>query len=248
LTFEKVIADLSGAFASGQVYVALSRCTSFNGLVLKTQLHSGAIRTDPRVIEFAKNETPSTLIAEELNTGKADFYYKKAREKFTNGNILSAFAFFKKAIKYRNDIETETFQKFIEIQGKKLLSYKEKYLGVNNKLENIEDELLEEKERASIQNSELTEKENKLNEQNSAIELLLSKTEESENKCIQLKHQLKTTEEKLRESEFKVNGLETSLKNAEAKAEKYSRENELNKSEIKRIKNLKWYDKLFGKE
>ncbi|PJC05974.1 MAG: DNA helicase, partial [Flavobacteriaceae bacterium CG_4_9_14_0_8_um_filter_34_30] len=49
LTFEKVIADLGRAFAPGQVYVALSRCTSFSGLMLKTQLNSYAIKTDPRV-------------------------------------------------------------------------------------------------------------------------------------------------------------------------------------------------------
>ena len=45
---------------------------------LKSELHSNAIRTDLRVLEFAKNETPSTLIAEELSTGKADFNYKKS--------------------------------------------------------------------------------------------------------------------------------------------------------------------------
>lgn len=124
LTFEKVIADLGRAFAPGQVYVALSRCTSFSGLMLKTQLNNYAIKTDPRVIEFAKNETPGTLITQQLNTGRADFYYKKARENFVKGKIVSAFDFFKKALKYRNDIETDTFQKFVEIQGKRLLGYK----------------------------------------------------------------------------------------------------------------------------
>jgi len=48
LTFEKVIADLSRAFAPGQVYVALSRCTSLSGLMLKTQLNNNAIKTDPK--------------------------------------------------------------------------------------------------------------------------------------------------------------------------------------------------------
>lgn len=122
LTFEKVIADLGSAFASGQVYVALSRCTSFNGLVLKSQLHPHAIKTDPRVIEFAKNETPETLIAEQLNTGKADFYYKKSREEFYKGNVNDAFINLKKALKFRNDIETRDFQRFINITGSKLIS------------------------------------------------------------------------------------------------------------------------------
>lgn len=57
LTFENVIADLSGAFSPGQVYVALSRCTSFDGLVLKSRIYRNVIKTDPQVIKFAENET-----------------------------------------------------------------------------------------------------------------------------------------------------------------------------------------------
>jgi hypothetical protein len=248
LTFEKVIADLSRAFAPGQVYVALSRCTSFSGLMLKTQLNNYAIKTDPRVIEFAKNETPGTLITEQLNTGRADFYYKKAREKFTNGKIRPAFDFFKKALKYRNDIETETFQKFIEIQSKRLLGYKAKFIAIDEKSELVKSELFESKETISFQTQEISEQKEKIEEQNSAIELLLEKTTEFENESIKLKQELEKVEQKISESEIKINGLETKLKNTQEKAEKYSRENESNKLELKRIKNLKWYDKLFGKE
>lgn len=70
LTFEKVIADLGASFSPGQVYVALSRCTSFNGIVLKTRINREAIKTDPQVLNFAQHETPSTLIVQELNSGK----------------------------------------------------------------------------------------------------------------------------------------------------------------------------------
>lgn len=55
LTFNYVIADLSLAFATGQVYVALSRCTSLDGLILKTKIPSSAIKIDPKVLEFYKN-------------------------------------------------------------------------------------------------------------------------------------------------------------------------------------------------
>lgn len=57
LTFEKVIADIGDSFASGQAYVALSRCTSFGGLVLLSPVTPMSIRTDPKVLEFAKSET-----------------------------------------------------------------------------------------------------------------------------------------------------------------------------------------------
>jgi hypothetical protein len=53
LTFEKAIIDAGNAFAPGQVYVALSRCTSLDGLVLHSRIHPGAIRTDQQVAEFS---------------------------------------------------------------------------------------------------------------------------------------------------------------------------------------------------
>jgi len=55
LTFEKAIIDAEASFAHGQTYVALSRCTSLEGLVLKTPISSNAIINDKTVSTF--NET-----------------------------------------------------------------------------------------------------------------------------------------------------------------------------------------------
>lgn len=52
LTFEKVIIDAGQAFAHGQVYVALSRCTSLDGLVLKTRIQPTALIDDAMVDQF----------------------------------------------------------------------------------------------------------------------------------------------------------------------------------------------------
>jgi ATP-dependent DNA helicase PIF1 len=52
-TFEHVMIDLDrGTFASGQLYVALSRCTTFEGIVLKSRIEARHIQTDPRIVEF----------------------------------------------------------------------------------------------------------------------------------------------------------------------------------------------------
>ena len=52
-TFDRVVVDIGrGTFASGQVYVALSRCTSFRGLVLKKPIKKGHILMDYRVVRF----------------------------------------------------------------------------------------------------------------------------------------------------------------------------------------------------
>ncbi len=54
LTFEKAIIDAQGAFAHGQTYVALSRCKSLEGLVLKSKISSNQIISDSHVISFNK--------------------------------------------------------------------------------------------------------------------------------------------------------------------------------------------------
>ena len=247
LTFEKVIADLGRAFTSGQVYVALSRCTSFNGLMLKTQLNNNAIKTDPRVIEFAKNETPGTLVTEQLNTGKADFYYKKARESFGKSKIKTAFEFFKKALKFRNDIETESFEKFIEIQGKRLFNFKQRNATLKDKLQLTENELTEAKEYIDLQTQKLKDKSTKISEQNFSIELLSNKNSKFENETKLLKKTLKQLDKKLSESQINSNKIENKLQKTESDLRKKKKENQTNIVEVKRLENLKWYHKIIGK-
>ena len=220
LTFEKVIADLGRAFAPGQVYVALSRCTSFSGLQLKTQLNQFAIKTDPKVLEFAQNETPGTLITEQLNTGKADFYYKKSREEFWKGNIKFSLDLFKLALKFRNDIDTDNFERFIVTQGARLLSFRKKFKTSLAKQARLEEEIFEAKETNENYSQVNAEKTQKIKDQNSSIEMLLNKTREFESETELLKKELKQLEN----------------------------EKQADKAEIKRLRNLKWYDKLFGKK
>jgi hypothetical protein len=54
LTFDNVIADVDNSFDSGQVYVALSRCTSLEGLILKQNIPRSAIKIDKEVVSFTK--------------------------------------------------------------------------------------------------------------------------------------------------------------------------------------------------
>jgi chromosome segregation ATPase len=199
-------------------------------------------------LEFAQNETPETLVIEQLNTGKADFYYKKAREEFGKGKIKSAFDFFKRALKFRNDIDTDNFRKFIEVQSKRLLDYKQKNSSLIEKHELTNNELKEAKENIALQTQELTYKSTKISEQNSSIELLFEKNAEFENETEQLKKALKQVERKLSDSQIHSNGLETRLHKTESDLRNKHKENQTNKAEIKRLENLKWYDKLIGKK
>lgn len=73
LTFDKAIIDAGAAFAPGQVYVALSRLTNMDGLVLKSRIGSSAIQTDQRVQFFAADEMPLELLEESLAKSEQDF-------------------------------------------------------------------------------------------------------------------------------------------------------------------------------
>ncbi len=56
LTLQKAVLDISRSFAPGQVYVALSRCTTLDGIVLRGKLHIDNVKVDNRVIAFSENE------------------------------------------------------------------------------------------------------------------------------------------------------------------------------------------------
>lgn len=62
LTFERAVVDVGDAFAAGQVYVALSRLKSLDGLVLSSKINLNGINNDAQVVRFATNKkTPDEL-------------------------------------------------------------------------------------------------------------------------------------------------------------------------------------------
>jgi nucleoside-triphosphatase THEP1 len=234
LTFENVIADVGAAFAHGQVYVALSRCTTFNGLVLKSRIERNVIITDQRVIEFARQETPTTLLVQQLNESKADFHYKKCREVIKHGNISEAYYSLMEAIKYRDDTKTETFRRFFNLFLTKL--HLQKDILQANTTEIREDIATIEEQKSTI--NELNQKGN---QQNQALKLLIDKVKnletelESKNSTIA---SLTTTKDKLlidlKNLQSNINSKDNIIKGQD--------------QEIDRLKNLKWYQRLFGQK
>lgn len=73
LTFERAVIDAGSSFAPGQVYVALSRCKSLNGLTLKSQIEASAISTDHHVLSFSNQEKPLETILPSLLEDKHTF-------------------------------------------------------------------------------------------------------------------------------------------------------------------------------
>ena len=115
LTFSQVAIDFGGggAFAGGQTYVALSRCTSLEGITLKAPLRQSHIFVRAEVVQFANRYNDQTLIAQAMQEGKADREYHDAVKAFDQGNFELFLENFYKAIHSRYDIEKPHIRRFI---------------------------------------------------------------------------------------------------------------------------------------
>ena len=76
LTFEKAIIDAGEAFAAGQVYVALSRCTNLNGMVLHSRIPRNRLSTDEKIIKFSIHCSTTEKLKQELEEAKAKYQQK----------------------------------------------------------------------------------------------------------------------------------------------------------------------------
>lgn len=73
LSFDRAIIDAGAAFAPGQVYVALSRLTSLDGLVLRSRISAAAVHTDPRILAFSSSEQDQPALETALQEGQQAF-------------------------------------------------------------------------------------------------------------------------------------------------------------------------------
>ncbi|GJM31832.1 MAG: helicase [Saprospiraceae bacterium] len=82
LTFERVVIDAQAAFAHGQVYVALSRCKTFEGIVLRTQLIPESVKTDTVVQNYTEDAQQNEPGPEQLLQAKREYQQGLLRELF----------------------------------------------------------------------------------------------------------------------------------------------------------------------
>ncbi len=115
LTFRKVKIDFSGggAFAGGQTYVALSRCTSLKGITLEEPIRPTDIFVRPEVVAFARHYNDGKLMRQAIFESKADKEYHDAVEAFDRQDFDSFLQNFFLAIHSRYDIEQPVVQRYI---------------------------------------------------------------------------------------------------------------------------------------
>lgn len=131
LTFSRVVIDFTGGvFAGGQAYVALSRCTSLEGIQLKKPVNRADIFVRPEIVNFAERFNNRQAIDRALKQAQADVEYAAATKAFDEGNFEVFLNQFFKAIHSRYDIEKPAIQRLIR-----------RKLGVINKLRDSNEQL-----------------------------------------------------------------------------------------------------------
>lgn len=88
LTFDKAIIDAASSFASGQVYVALSRCRTLEGMVLATPLRQSSVMSDLRVEDYIMmQETAAAQSMARLEDTKKEYFCQLLGEMFDFRNL-----------------------------------------------------------------------------------------------------------------------------------------------------------------
>jgi tetratricopeptide (TPR) repeat protein len=172
LTFSNVVIDFSGGvFAGGQAYVALSRCSSLEGIVLKRPISLKDIFIRQEVIAFSKTFDDQQLIERSLKESAADLLYAQAIELFDTGDFRQFIDVFFKAIHARYDIEQPLFRRYIS-----------RKLNIINRLKT---EMTDLEQRLKAENRRLTDQ---IHEQNQTVKEFAREYYLMGNECIVAAH------------------------------------------------------------
>ena len=107
LTFDKVIIDAGRSFTSGQVYVALSRCRTLEGIVLKSKIPPHAIINDDRIYRFQKETDASDKIAGILASEQYSYTGSKLLQKLEIGQLAGEAGEWKHSIEDSHVLDRE---------------------------------------------------------------------------------------------------------------------------------------------
>jgi hypothetical protein len=107
LTFERIAVKLDRSFTSGQIYVALSRCKSYQGLRLISPIRMNQNPVDARVVSWCETHAESLLKDGE---DPAEVLYRNCWMEYRRGHVTASMRWFEKAIR-EHDLTSEPVMK-----------------------------------------------------------------------------------------------------------------------------------------
>ena len=114
LTFSNVRIDFAGGvFTGGQTYVALSRCTSLDGITLSKPILRSDVFVRPEVTAFARSFNDQSILTTAIKQSKADSEYYAAIQAFDEGDMQAALDAFFLAIHSKYLIEQPIPRRYI---------------------------------------------------------------------------------------------------------------------------------------
>lgn len=139
LTFNKVSIDVGhGAFTGGQTYVALSRCTSLDGISLRSTINKRDIFVSPVIRKFSQRFNDPSQVDQAIKSARANAAYIGAARAFNKDNYQRAVELFAEATSLRNDLQDPKISRLISF---KLNSFKH----FKDEIARLKDDMLEQR-------------------------------------------------------------------------------------------------------
>lgn len=133
LTFNNIVIDFAGgAFSSGQTYVALSRCTSLEGITLLKPLSQRDIIVNTAIVDFSRQFNNQATINDAILVEKANGLYTMASIAFDGNDFARAVDCFAQAMEIHNVIQDPVVKRYIKLKFNK-------FHRLNKKIKELED-------------------------------------------------------------------------------------------------------------
>ena len=113
LTFERAIIDTGDAFAAGQAYVALSRCTSLDGIVLLSQITQKSIQTDIHAVQLSKSEKEQAELQRLFEEEKKRFWAERLLLYFDCKDLIAIPRKFDKLLEDKTSEDYDSARKLV---------------------------------------------------------------------------------------------------------------------------------------
>ena len=113
LTFEHVVIDAADAFAAGQVYVALSRCRSLEGIVLLSRIPESALSNAREVLQFTASQPTIETVADGLQHSQQDYLLLLLSDLYHFGDLLFALEVVQRGVEGTNSFNIEETRAYL---------------------------------------------------------------------------------------------------------------------------------------